>query len=60
MDLLHANLATQEAEIKRIMACGQPRQKVSETMSQPINQAWDRFTSVTLAMQEAKIGGAKS
>jgi hypothetical protein len=31
---------TQEAEIERITVSGHPEQKIYETSSQPINQAW--------------------
>jgi hypothetical protein len=46
--------ATWEAQIRRITVQGQPRQKVSKTLSQQKNQAW-WYTSVFLAM----LGGIR-
>jgi hypothetical protein len=43
--------ATGEAEIRRIVVQGHPRQKVSKTPSQPTSQLW-WFTPVIPAMRE--------
>jgi hypothetical protein len=51
--------ATWETEIRRFTVPGQPRQKVSKTSPQPINQAWWHIFMVP-AMWEAEVGGSWS
>jgi hypothetical protein len=36
--------ATQEFEIRRTVTQGQPRQKVSKSLSQPVSWAWRRIS----------------
>jgi hypothetical protein len=50
---------TQEAEIRRFMVEGQPREKVSETPSQSIIQEWC-LTPLIPAIQKAWVGGSQS
>jgi hypothetical protein len=48
-----------EMEIKRMMVWGQCRQKVMETLSQPLRWLWD-YKPVIPVLQEAKIEGSWS
>jgi hypothetical protein len=51
------SLATWEAEIRRIMVQGQPRQKVSKTPSQPISWAKWHMTVIPISTNRITVPG---